>query len=308
MPINRRDFIKTSALGSGLVALTGGKAVLAMDGRPAKLKNCVQIKKGFAFCVIADPHCVEPALTRYTKGLKRNGKQTGNGVEKFFNCLEEIRNLRDDEKPDFILIAGDVHLWALEQHLDKVKIPMHVISGNHEDRDGKRQMRELFPSDFKIDGHESDYYSFVHKGVRFIGLCDAKGGDHIGTLCSEDFGPRGQCEWLEKELAQREQHKIIFSHIPPELNGRDKNMYLSRNDSRYFNNLIKQRQPTAMFFGHQHLATQYHNIGNTKSFTVRSSCWNDKNAPIGFMVVKISADGIVIREIFTGHYDTDKSE
>ena len=163
-------------------------------------------------------------------------------------------------------------------------------------------MREMFPSDFGQGDTAADYYSFVHKGVRFIGLCDASGTEHIGTFCSEDFGPRGQCEWLEEQLAQKERHKIIFAHIPPEPEGQDKNMYLSRNDSRYFNGLVQERQPTAMFFGHLHNETCRHQIGETESFTVRSCSWNFGDAPLGFMLVKVDKSGITTREVLTGHY------
>ena len=157
----------------------------------------------------------------------------------------------------------------------------------------------MFPSDFIKNGIESDYYSFVHKGVRFIGLCNARGTDHIGTFCSEDFGPRGQCEWLEEQLDQNEQHKIIFAHIPPEPKGRDKNMYISRNGSRYLNSLVQEQQPTAMFFGHQHEKTRQYTIGQTKVFILRSSCWNFNNDLIGFTLVKVTDKGITTRELDT---------
>ena len=283
MSISRRNFIKSSVIGTGLTLLGQQGDVLAQDKKIEKLPEKIGLKEPFSFCAIADPHCSE-APTPY----------------RLFACIEEIEKLKGDEKPDFILILGDVHLWALKkEHLDKITIPLHVISGNHEDHLRKKEMRQLFPNDFKIDSRESDYYSFVHKGVRFIGICDARGGEHIGTFCSEDIGPRGQCEWLEKELAQKEQHKIIFAHIPPEPDGQDIYMFLSRNDSRYFNQLINKTQPTAMFFGHRHIETVQQKIGNTFSITLRSCCWNFHKAPQGFMVVKVTPAGISTREILT---------
>ncbi len=294
MWMNRRRFIKISSMGSALTLL-GDKS----DGSTGRDQNrhsinSTGVRAPFTFAVVADPHCAEQA--------KPNIEQYGNGVTKFLACVKEMEKLNADEKPDFMLIVGDVHLWALKKHLDTISVPMHVISGNHENAQRKKEMREMFPSDFGQNGKEADYYSFVHKGARFIGLCDARGTDHIGTFCSEDFGPRGQCEWLEEQLAQKEHHKIIFAHIPPEPKGRDKNMYLSRNDSRYFNELIQERQPTAMFFGHQHRDTLQHQIGKTESFTVRSCCWNGDKTPLGFMLIKIDNAGITTREILTGHY------
>jgi Icc-related predicted phosphoesterase len=208
--------------------------------------------------------------------------------------------MEQGRKPDFILIPGDIHIGVLEAHLEKIKIPIHLVAGNHEDSNARKRLRNLFPADFKKNDTESDYYSFVHKGVRFIGLCNAGvGGEHLGQLCSEGIKPRGQCEWLEKQLNEKEFHKIVFAHIPPEPDGLDRDMYMSRNDSRYFNKLIEQTQPTAMFFGHKHLPTTQSKIGQTKSFVVRSCCWNMENKPLGFLHVKISNEGIETSEIIT---------
>jgi len=294
MLIDRRRFIKISAIGSALTILGNKSNGSAGHNQSESSIYSTGVKEPFTFAVVADPHCAEQA--------KPNIQRYGNGVSKFFACVKEMENLTGDERPDFMLVVGDVHLWTLKQHLDKVSIPMHVISGNHETAPRKKEMRDLFPADFKKNGKEADYYSFVHKGVRFIGLCNARGIDHIGTFCSEDFGPRGQCEWLEGQLDQNEHQKIIFAHIPPEPQGRDRNMYIARNDSRYFNRLVQEHQPTAMFFGHLHRGTIQRKIGKTQGFTVRSCCWNGDKKPLGFMLVKMSSKGISTREIFTGHY------
>ena len=299
MMSDRRRFLKLSVaslIGAGLRRAEGASAQEAPE-------DVAPAAEPFSFCVLADPHCVDPATGRYREGIER----LGNGVEKFLRCDREMAKLEGVDRPDFMLVAGDIHLWALRDRLDEVTIPMHVIAGNHEDRCAKREIRELFPGDFKKDGKESDYYSFVHKGVRFIGVCDAGGGgDHVGHLCSEDFGPRGQCEWLEGELGQKERGKILFAHIPPHPEGLDVNMYMSRNDSRYFNPLIQKTQPTAMFFGHHHRATEERKIGRTRSFILRSSCWNAARATIGFMHVSVTRTGIVTREIDTGVYEPQR--
>ena len=251
--------------------------------------------ESFSFCVIADPHCSE--------GPKKGLEKYGSGKEKFLACMSRMKDLGSQEKPDFVLVLGDIHLWELKDVLHTIDIPLHVIAGNHETKSQRQQMRNLFVDDFQQNGKEADYYSFVHKGVRFIGLCDAVPQDHIGTLSSRDIIPPGQCEWLEAELEQEEARKIIFAHIPPEPDGRDKNMYLARNDSRYLNELTKRYQPAAMFFGHQHRETQISEVGQCRSAIVRSCCWNAKKAPLGFLLVTISPAGVTIREILTGFYE-----
>ena len=247
-------------------------------------------KESFSFCVLADPHCAEKAFWM--------ADVYGNHINRFFACVAEIEKLKGNNKPDFMLIVGDVHLWKLEKHLNRISIPMHVISGNHEGTPGqKKQMRDLFPCDFKQNGKESDYYSFLHKGVRFIGLCNTPTTDHIGSFCSAYINPPGQCEWLENELAQKETRKIIFAHIPPQPEGKDQLMYLARNDSRWFLKLVRKTQPTAMFFGHRHISTVEHRFGKTRSFTVRSCAWNFSEAPLGFLLVKMTQGRMKVMEI-----------
>jgi len=283
MPIDRRTFIKHAG-----VALAGSStlygAATETSGEP------------FSFAVIADPHCSEatkPGIEAY-----------GDGVQKFLTCIEAIKRLDENKRPDFVLVVGDVHVWALKDSLPDVDIPLYPVAGNHESTPDKRaELRSHFPKCFAKDGLPSDYYSFVHKGVRFIGLCDAGlGGEHVGQFCSENTRPSGQCEWIEAQFDSPERRKIMFAHIPPEPKGADKNMYLSRNDSRWFNELVCRKKPEAMFFGHLHQATHEYPIGSTRCFNVRSCCWNFGNAPLGFLLVEVTAEGLVTHEIETGKY------
>ncbi len=250
----------------------------------------------FSFALIADPHASE--------GVRDGIEQYGDAKTKFFRCIEKIENMPKDEQPDFILVLGDLHFHAIEDELSKVNIPMHPIAGNHESVEQKKQLRQMFPKDFQINGVESDYYSFEHKGVHFIGLCNAISPDHIGHLCSNQIIPRGQCEWLEKELTKNEMPKIVFAHIPIEPDGQDKHMYLTRNDSRYMAELISKYKPNAMFFGHHHLETRQFNIEDCSITILRACSWNFHNVPIGFGIVKVTPEGISLKEIITGRYES----
>ncbi|MBX7258442.1 MAG: metallophosphoesterase [Candidatus Hydrogenedentes bacterium] len=287
--LDRRQFlVRAAGIGAG---------VLLGDLKTASAAEVPAGQEPFCFCAIADPHCGEPP----SKGLEKYGT----GLDKFFAAIDAIKQLPEQGKPDFILLLGDIHVDAFGPRLPEVGIPIHATPGNHESDPMKRKaLRALFPDDFNVNGQESDYYSFVHKGVRFISMCDAgMGGEHVGQLCSENIRPSGQCEWLEQELSMPETQKILFAHIPPEPEGKDRNMYLSRNDSRWFNALVTEKKPTTMFFGHLHQATAEYVVGSTRAFNVRSACWNSGKAPIGFMHVRISADGIQTREIDTGKYE-----
>lgn len=252
---------------------------------------CFGLDEPFTFAVVADPHAAETARWRVD--------EYGSHMDRFFRCVERMEALPASERPDFLLICGDIHLWELQKRMGEIEIPLHVIAGNHASAERKREMRELFPNDFQIDGKPADYYSFRHKGALFIGMCDAATGDHVGQLASEDINPRGQSEWLERELDRPEQQKFLFAHIPPHPEGGDENMYLSRNDSRFLLDLVRETQPTAMFFGHQHSATREDTFGVTRSFTVRSCAWNFKDAPLGFLLVTVGKDGVDVREVLT---------
>lgn len=286
MPIGRREFVKTFAAGAGLGAL-------AAAAPPARAQDDTE---SFAFCVVADPHCAEEPKP----GIERLGR----GVDKFLACARKMEALEGPERPDFMLVAGDIHPAALKDRIDDLGVTAHVVAGNHEsDRKTRQLLRNLFPHDFAIDDKPSDYYSFVHKGVRFIAACDAgQGGDHIGHFCSEGIIPRGQCEWLEQQLAQPER-RILFAHIPPDPHGRDVEMRLARNDARWFSDLVRRTRPEVMFFGHLHEPTQEYVIGETPCFNIRSCCWNFRRAPLGFVHVTVTRSGIVTREILTGAYE-----
>ena len=79
-------------------------------------------------------------------------------------------------------------------------------------------------------------------------------------------------------------------------------MRLNRNDSRWFNALVRRTRPTTLFFGHLHEATQPYHISDTQCYNVRSCCWNFQKAFLGFMLVRVTADGITTEEIVTGAY------
>ena len=288
--MHRRDFLQRAAVAAGMgwMSISGTRLAAAQDAGEFT---------PFCFCAVADAHASEkpkPGLERY-----------GGGVDKFTTCVRAMEAMPPEDKPDFMLLLGDIHPEALQPVLDSVRIPIHATPGNHEsDLETRKLLRAMFPNDFKIEGKAADYYSFVHKGVRFISMCDAgKGGEHVGQFCSEVIEPSGQCEWIERELAAPETRKVVFAHIPPERNGADRNMFLSRNDSRWFNALVAEKQPTAMFFGHLHQPTEEYRIGSTRVFQVRSCCWNFNRAPIGFLHVRVTAGGITTREILTGEYE-----
>lgn len=287
--MNRRSFINlVSSIGA--VSLTSSLKSMPIPHFGRKPES------SFSFGIIADPHASEP--------VRQGLEQYGDAKTKFLRCIKVMKELHNKERPDFVLVLGDLHFFAIEDELGKIDIPLYPIAGNHESVTQKQQLRKLYPDIFQVDGIESDYYSFEHKGVRFIGLCNSISPDHIGHLCSDQIIPRGQCEWLEQELEKHEMPTIIFSHIPIEPNGQDRRMFVSRNDSRYLINVIKKYGPNAMFCGHHHLETRQYDIADCNMTIFRSCSWNFHDAPIGFGLVNVSPEGFSLKEIITGNYKT----
>jgi Icc-related predicted phosphoesterase len=228
----------------------------------------------FIFAVNSDPHVSD----------NRTGEPTGK--EKFKILLSQVQ--KRSPKPDFLLINGDIHVKPFTEALaeSKAGIPIHLVPGNHEQRQDRDALQAMFPADFK----GNDFYSFIHKGSLFIGLCDVGNGDHIGHFNSEAIKGPEQGEWLKKQLADNRKqvgHIFIFGHIPPHPEGKiDNGMSLSVNDQKFLRELVLEYKPTAMFFGHLHHAMEF-KIGPTPVIVVPSSNWNFNNESLGFLEVKV---------------------
>jgi len=266
-------------------------------GESGKLRE-----EDFTFCVIADPHSAEPA---HHEKIEVFHPWHGDGVEKFWNVIDAVNALQGDDRPDFVLIVGDIHAYAVSDLFSRFSCPVHVIAGNHDTLPvgTRKYLRSLFSEDFKVNGKESDYYSFVHKGVRFIGTCDAD-NTHTGTLSSPFINPDGQRDWIQRQLEIPGERKVIFGHVPTDPTGEGRVMYVNGDDSQFLNDLVVRHGPVAMFFGHQHRATRKVIIGNTPSYTVAASSWifpaGSSDAAIGFLKVRLSGDQVQTEFIQTG--------
>ena len=159
-----------------LLLFVAAVCAIAISGCGARSHQVCQDDRieSFSFIVMADPHASEPASKGYEK--------FGSAREKFKLCLDRISEINEVNPVDFGLIVGDIHLWAIDDLIADFDLPFHAVAGNHEKTEHKKQLRDFFADDFKVNGRESDYYSFVHKGVRFIGICNAILDDHVGHL------------------------------------------------------------------------------------------------------------------------------
>jgi predicted phosphodiesterase len=237
----------------------------------------------YTFVIHADPHV----------SIDREGERTGR--EKFHAIVEKVRRL--EPKPDFMLILGDVHGEAFKTALAEVDfdLPMHVVFGNSDDPSGRDVLREMFAEDFA----QSDYYAFTHKRSKFIGLCNAIPGDHVGHLSSEFTRGLQQCGWLEAQLAEGRKthdHTFAFAHVPLHPQGKEANYYLAVNDQKFLRQIVLRHRPTALFFGHLHRLERFA-VGPTEVISVHGANWTNTLVPppydpIGFNVARVYEDGV----------------
>ena len=273
MQVTRRSFLRTAAC-----------LVPAVHCRP-HLASAAEAEETplFTFVIDADPHT----------SIDRDGERTGRA--KFRMVLEKVQRL--SPAPDFLLILGDVHgepLRAIVAESD-FNLPIHVVFGNSDDEPGRAILREMFPEDFA----DADYYTFRHKNCKFIGLCDAIPGDHVGHLSSEFYRGLQQCGWLDTQLAESKkayEHTFAFAHIPLHPQEKEANYYLAVNDQRFLRQLILNHEPTALFFGHLHRLERFA-IGKTEVISLHGSNWTNTLVPppydpIGFNVISVYQDGV----------------
>jgi 3',5'-cyclic-AMP phosphodiesterase len=124
-------------------------------------------------------------------------------------------------RPDVVLATGDLvndgrpaQYQQLASILARLEIPVHVVPGNHDDRD---ELRGRFPdlpdgqaSEGRLD-HVIDGYP-----VRLVGLDTTVPGEHGGRISA------AQMSWLDQVLsADPDRPTLVFQHHPPFVTGID---------------------------------------------------------------------------------------
>ena len=154
--------------------------------------------------------------------VKTEGKLAYRQVDTAANlarCVEHLLQL--EPKPDVVLITGDLTDFGepdeyrlLRRLIAPLQCPVHVIPGNHDDRENLRRAfsdHAYLPSD-----GEFLHYAVEDFPVRLIGLDTTIPGAPGGTLCAR------RLQWLDRTLAQAPEHPTaLFMHHPPFRTGID---------------------------------------------------------------------------------------
>lgn len=152
--------------------------------------------------------------------------------EKSVDRIAKLRAIVEKEKPDFVIITGDLVRDALRvsekeasgyyelyvKEIQKFNVPVWSVPGNHENFGIERHL-SLVSQTHPLYGKKMyhhylgpNYYSFNYGGVHFIGLDDVDFEDlwyygHVDSL---------QVAWMKKDLAlvAPAAPVITFNHIP----------------------------------------------------------------------------------------------
>ncbi|WP_270916945.1 phosphodiesterase [Parasedimentitalea psychrophila] len=153
---------------------------------------------------ISDPHIVEPG--RKTCDVA----PTSERLAQLVSCLNKL-----DPLPDVALITGDIThdgtaaQAAQAKHLlDPLKMPYHVVPGNHDDR---TTLAKVFSgSTCPAQDEEFLHYVIEDHDIRLIGLDSTKPGAPGGEICQR------RADWLQARLNEApERPTVLFMHHPP---------------------------------------------------------------------------------------------
>lgn len=135
-------------------------------------------------------------------------------IQRLDRLLDHLLGLA--AQPDLLLVTGDLtdkgdaqSYRRLAERLDRVPFPTYLVLGNHDTRDG---FREVFP-------HAPDEAGFLQFAIeehplRLLVLDTLEEGRHGGAFCAT------RAEWLAAKLAEApERPTLLVLHHPPIDNG-----------------------------------------------------------------------------------------
>lgn len=240
----------------------------------------------FKIIVISDVHVRLPGnpddvkynnalnLSRFTDAL--NNIKTGHTDADLVIVNGDLTGCLFSNKPDDYGIGADNPAERFKLMIDTLGKPYYVILGNHDYQEGFDTLREegitsadpaVMEAIWKKVLGIDPYYSFLHKGVRFIMLNSTRGPRYndrcpyseIEKGCKGSFDD-DQMDWLETQLANSEPC-LIFLHHPVITDHNDtkkwsaagEEMQLRSSDRFYTIARTYKSKIKGIFVGHGHL-------------------------------------------------------
>jgi predicted MPP superfamily phosphohydrolase len=282
----------------------------------------------WTFVFVADIHIGSPKSYRFQPAHNEN--------------WQTARRQILDINPDFLLLQGDLtrdgtlhkyELEAVKADLDNLPLRYHLLPGNQET--GNKQTDVSGPID-EIDkwhpvpgaSHDSDvnlnirsehldqfssvfgphwfWWSFVHKGVRFSGMCDMIAGS--GLPEEKEFW-----KWMESQREQpRAKHHVWITHYPLFINDLHEPNFDIRDPEQYLNwyygideparsrimDVFKATGTDLVISGHVHCRKVHYaegvrfDIAPSTAFGFCLDQWKDGDPALGFLRYDVTEQGI----------------
>ena len=201
--IDRRNFLSCMAwAGTGLLwTMAGGVPRSKLFAAATGAAPQSQPASGFSFVQISDSHI----------GFNKAANQDVTGTLKI--AVDKINALHTP--PDLLLHTGDISHSSRPAEFDTAQqLVKTARAGEHLFVPGEHDIATddgaLYRERFGKNTLGSGWYSFTHKGVRFVGLNNCQQIDAMGALGAD------QLAWLKKDLASLSASTplVIFAHIP----------------------------------------------------------------------------------------------
>ncbi|OED40786.1 phosphodiesterase [Chromatiales bacterium (ex Bugula neritina AB1)] len=186
--------------------------------------------------------------------IKAKGKLAYQKVDTEKNlrrCVDHVRKL--EPLPDIVLFTGDLtdfgrpEEYALfRQLLAPLEMPVYVIPGNHDTREGLRQA--FTDHHYLPDQGTYINYTVEHYPLRLIGLDTTVPGRPEGNLCAE------RLSWLDRQLQlEPDKPTVLFMHHPPIKTGIEHMDVQNCGNGEALGDLLsKHRQVFQILCGHVH--------------------------------------------------------
>lgn len=170
-------------------------------------------------------------------------------AERLRACIADVNARHADA--DCVVITGDLAhngderaYGRLQEILTDLKMPVHLLIGNHDDRATFRKVYASAP----VDPAGFVQHAFDTGGGRFICLDTNEKGVHHGVLDG------ARLKWLADELERAGDAPVyLFMHHPPLAVGIQRMDTISLRDSERFAQAVCGRPNVRhLFFGHLH--------------------------------------------------------
>lgn len=260
--------------------LKGAGALAALSTLPISLVELAFAKseQNFTFAYISDSHIQQIKGNNFVRNWDRG----------LIRAVAETNLLTP--KPDFVIFGGDLAQLGNKPELDHGAGILSALSG--------KVYHVMGEHDYYLDLGEyweslfgSQFYSFDHKGVRFIVLNSIRTLDEwtydrwptaeqrMNEMAGLD-NPNGspfmvgdqQRAWLAKNLAsvRKDTPIVVFSHSPLQKIYKGWNFWTE--DAEQVQAMLQPFKKVSVVYGHVH-QIQYNQIGNISFNSVMATAW-----------------------------------